>query len=150
MNDSEDVQRLIRLKRFETPGEDYYQGFLESFKERQRSELLRGSARGLLLERLGMWFKECGGARCFVPAGAIAATAIGLGLYFVGPQREEPASSNVAAANGGAKPAETAAADTITLTLPKPTVRVPGLSGVSSLGGTQILPAGARQRFREL
>jgi hypothetical protein len=150
MNDPEDVQRLIRLKRFETPGEDYYEGFLESFKERQRSELLRGSARGLLLERFGMWLEQCGGARCFVPAGAIAATAIGLGLYFAGPQREEPASSNVTAANAGDQSLETAAADTITLTLPKPSLRVPGIPGVSSLGGSQVLPAGARPRFREL
>ncbi len=90
MNDSEDVQRLIRLKRYETPGEAYYQSFMEDFKERQRAELLRGSARGLLLERIGMWFDELGGAKRLVPAGAMAATAIGLGLYFVLPQRRKP------------------------------------------------------------
>lgn len=151
MNDSEDVERLIRLKRYETPGEAYFQGFLEEFKERQRGELLRGSARGLLFERIGMWFDEYGGAKRFVPVGAMAATAIGLGLYFVGPQREQAASSTVTAANGVTTPAETAvAADTITLKLPKPSVRVPELSDSAKRNGAQVLPASVRSGLREL
>lgn len=54
MKDSEDVQRLIRLKRYETPGDEYFESFLEQFKERQRSEMLHRSARGLLLEQAGL------------------------------------------------------------------------------------------------
>lgn len=151
MNDSEDVQRLIRLKRYETPGEAYYQSFMEDFKERQRAELLRGSARGLLLERIGMWFDELGGARRLVPAGAMAATAIGLGLYLVLPQREEAASSTITASTGAAQPAPSAvAADTITLKLPKPAVRVPELADTPSRDVARVLPAAARSGLREL
>ncbi len=151
MNDSEDVQRLIRLKRYETPGEAYFEGFLKDFKERQRAEMLRGSARSLLLERIGMWFDELGGARRFVPIGAMAATALGIGLYFVGPQREESASSTMTASQGNAGPAgEAAAMETILLKLPKPKVRIPERSDVSSREGAPILPASAQSRLREL
>jgi hypothetical protein len=151
MNDSEEVQRLIRLKRYETPGEAYFQSFAEDFKERQRAELLRGSARGLLFERIGMWFDECGGARRLVPVGAMAATALGLGLYFVVPQREQAASSTITASTGAAHAAEPAvAADTITLKLPKPAVRVPDLAGTPPRNGAGVLPAGARSGLREL
>ena len=151
MNDSEDVQRLIRLKRYETPGEAYYQSFMEDFKERQRAELLRGSARGLLLERIGMWFDECGGAKCFVPVGAMAATAIGLGLYFLAPVREEAASSTITASTGATQAAEPAvAADTITLKLPKPAVRVPDLAETPPRNVARVLPAAARSGLREL
>jgi hypothetical protein len=33
--------RLIRLKRYETPGEVYFENFMDEFRERQRSEALR-------------------------------------------------------------------------------------------------------------
>lgn len=151
MNDSEDLQRLIRLKRYETPGEAYYESFLAEFKERQRAELLRGSARGLLLERIGVWFDEMGGARRWVPAGALAATAIGLGLYFVLPEREEAASSTINASTGAAQSAPSAvAADTISLKLPKPAVRVPELAKIPPSNGARAIPAGARSGLREL
>ena len=56
MKDSEDAQRLIRLKRYESPGDEYFRNFLESFKDRQRAELLRRSSRSILAERVAMWF----------------------------------------------------------------------------------------------
>jgi hypothetical protein len=52
MSEFEDIQRLIRLKRYETPGEDFVEDFVTQFHQRQRSEMLRQSARGLLWERL--------------------------------------------------------------------------------------------------
>jgi hypothetical protein len=51
MNDFEPLQRIIRLKRHEGPGEDFVEDFVARFRERQRAELLRQSARGLLWER---------------------------------------------------------------------------------------------------
>ena len=58
MTDFQDIQRLIRLKRFETPGEDFVEDFVSQFRERQRSELLRQSARGLLWERMNTYFEH--------------------------------------------------------------------------------------------
>lgn len=151
MNDSEDLQRLIRLKRYETPGEACFESFLADFKERQRAELLRGSARGLLLERIGVWFDEMGGARRWVPAGALTATAIGLGLYFALPAREQRASSTLSAATGeDPTPGSPVASDTISLRLPKPVVRVPDLSDAPQRNGARVLRAGVRSGLREL
>lgn len=52
MSDFDNLQRLIRLKKYETPGEDFVEDFVTRFHQRQRSELLRQSARGLLWERM--------------------------------------------------------------------------------------------------
>ena len=79
--ESEEVQRLIRLKRYETPGEEFYCRFTEEFKDRQRSELLNCSARSLLAERFGVWFDEWNAGRWLVPTGAAA--AIGAGALLV-------------------------------------------------------------------
>jgi hypothetical protein len=58
MSEFENIQRLIRLKRFETPGDDFVEDFVTQFRERQRSEMLRQSARGLLWERLSTYFED--------------------------------------------------------------------------------------------
>ena len=79
MKESEDVQKLIRLKRYETPGEDYYVRFAEEFKDRQRAELLKRSSTSLLMERFSVWLDETPGGRWAVPAGAVA-LAIGAGI----------------------------------------------------------------------
>lgn len=52
MSDFDNLQRIIRLKKYETPGEDFVEDFVTRFHQRQRSELLRQSARGLLWERV--------------------------------------------------------------------------------------------------
>ncbi|MBU6300403.1 MAG: hypothetical protein KGS60_02525 [Verrucomicrobia bacterium] len=50
--------RLIRLKRYETPGEGYFEGFLEELRERQRSEALRLSVVTLAKDRLLTWWRS--------------------------------------------------------------------------------------------
>lgn len=160
-DDSEDVQRWIRLKRYESPGEGYYESFLQDFKERQRSEMLRQSARSLLLERVAMWFEESGGARRLVPAGAMAAAAVGAGLYYLaatGTDQPAPATYAGVPANEAAPhaavaaiPAEPLAEDeeAIQLSLPRPSLRVPGFAG-DSPAGAGVLSAGVRGSLREL
>lgn len=56
MSEFEDIQRLIRLKRFEKPEEDFTENFLLEFHQRQRSEMLKQSAVELLLERAATWW----------------------------------------------------------------------------------------------
>ncbi|MES2594801.1 MAG: hypothetical protein V4662_05680 [Verrucomicrobiota bacterium] len=58
MSEFENLQRIIRLKRYETPGEDFIEDFLASFHQRQRAELLRQSARGLLWERMTTFWEN--------------------------------------------------------------------------------------------
>lgn len=50
-----DIERLLRLKGEEQPPEGYVERFLVEFHVRQRSELLRGSARSLVWERFTTW-----------------------------------------------------------------------------------------------
>jgi hypothetical protein len=57
MSDFEDIQRLLRLKRYEKPSEDFVEDFVHQFQQRQRQELLRHSARGLLWERVTTYFE---------------------------------------------------------------------------------------------
>lgn len=52
----DELQSLLRLKRYEQPEEGYFDDFLQEFQERQRSELLQTSARGLVMERVKTWF----------------------------------------------------------------------------------------------
>ncbi|GEM_PF-499236 len=163
MKDSEDIHRLIQLKKYETPGDEYFQNFLEDFKDRQRSEMLRQSARGLLLERVSMWFDEINGTRWLVPAGATAVAAIALGVYAVRPTLSEnrDVSSGVAAlsASSFASPhADYSPADVgpamdeqiITLQLPRRAPQVPALQNANQPGAQGLVPASARATYREL
>jgi hypothetical protein len=75
MSEFEDIQRLIRLKRYETPSEDFVEDFLAQFHQRQRSELLRHSARGLLWERVATYFDDLVSPK-WVMAGVTACMAI--------------------------------------------------------------------------
>ena len=49
------LQRLLRLKQFERPPQDYADGFLDRFHERQRADLMNGSAFSLLADRAAAW-----------------------------------------------------------------------------------------------
>ena len=72
--DHTDIQNLIQLKRYESPSDEYFEEFLEEFHQRQREELLKSSARSLLVERMGVWFKELGMAKWAYGAGVGYAT----------------------------------------------------------------------------
>lgn len=75
MNEFENIQSLLRLKRHEMPPEDFVEDFLTRFKERQRAELLRQSARGLLWERVSTFLDDLISPR-WTTAAATAAVAI--------------------------------------------------------------------------
>ncbi len=79
MSEFEDIQRLIRLKRHERPAEDFVEQFVSTFQERQRSELLRNSARGLLWERVTTYFDGLLNPK-WAWAGVTAMAIFGLGF----------------------------------------------------------------------
>ena len=144
MKDSDDVQRLIRLKRYETPGEEYFQQFAEDFKERQRAELLQQSSRTLLAERVSLWFEEMGSAKWLVPTGAAA--AVGAGLFFAIPganENEGPASTIAEASEEQATMPSFPESTVETIELKIPKAKPPAIDG-------NILPASARGALREL
>lgn len=51
MLEEEKIQKMLRLKRYESPGDEYFQEFLEEFQKRQRTEMLKVSSFRLAWER---------------------------------------------------------------------------------------------------
>ncbi|HUF63995.1 MAG TPA: hypothetical protein VMN36_18090 [Verrucomicrobiales bacterium] len=80
------VTSLLRLKRYEAPEPGYAVDFLERFRERQRAEMLKGSATRLWLERLGTYLDSGLFPRWMVATGAGAALAAMGGLAWWGGQ----------------------------------------------------------------
>jgi len=50
-----DIQKLIRLKRYEQPPEDYFDDFLLEFQRRQRAEMLQRPLWQIAWERANLW-----------------------------------------------------------------------------------------------
>ncbi len=71
MSEFQDIEKLIRLKRYEQPPEGYYGQFLEEFHQRQRSAVLRQNASDRLFERAAGWFTDFGNSHwLYAAAGA--------------------------------------------------------------------------------
>jgi hypothetical protein len=51
------IQKLIRLKRYEQPPEDYFEDFLLEFQRRQRSEMLQRPVWQIAWERANLWLE---------------------------------------------------------------------------------------------
>ena len=52
MDELTDVQRLLRLKRYEAPAPEYFEDFLREIHQRQRAEMLKRPIWRLMLDRL--------------------------------------------------------------------------------------------------
>ena len=102
-----DIQKLIRLKRYEQPPEDYFEDFLLDFQRRQRSEMLQRPVWQIAWERANLWLE---GFRVPVIAYAsILVAALGATGLMVTSQSGAP-SRNVAAASAPANVASTSPA----------------------------------------
>ena len=77
MNDFKETRRLIRLKRYEQPPQDYHDNFLDEFRERQRAELLHRSSMRLFFERLATFTSDIGKSRWLI-GGALAYGVVAL------------------------------------------------------------------------
>ena len=92
MSEFEDLEKLIRLKRYEKPPEDYYEQFFREFQSRQRSEMLRQSAHGLFFERISAYLWGLGNRRWLYAGGAAYASV--MIVFFLMPDSEKFASSD--------------------------------------------------------
>jgi len=85
-----DVQKLIRLKRFESPPEGAVDDFLDEFQRRQRSEVMTGSSLKLFFERLSTYMSSFGKQKwAFAALGAYACVM----LFFIVRPSESPITS---------------------------------------------------------
>lgn len=78
------VQQLLRLKRYETPGDDFVEEFVRTMHERQRVDLLKSSALELAWERARTYWRESTAPR-WATVGAACMALIGLSLMVDAP-----------------------------------------------------------------
>ena len=67
--DFTEIQKLVALKRYEMPSDEYFEEFLDEFHRRQRADLMSHSARSLFVERIAVWFRELGAVKYAYGAG---------------------------------------------------------------------------------
>ena len=91
LNES-DIQKLLRLKRYEQPAPEYFDKFLHDFHRRQRAELLRQPAWKIVLERVETFFSEHSMGR-YAYATATAAVLFFAGITSMGILNSTPAPS---------------------------------------------------------
>jgi hypothetical protein len=81
MSEFENIQRLIRLKRFEKPEEGFAEDFLREFHQRQRAEMLKRSSLELLMERTMTWWANLAAPKWSLAGAAAAACVAGIWLF---------------------------------------------------------------------
>lgn len=94
------VQQLLRLRRNQIPNDEFVEEFLADFKERQRSEMLKQSARGLLWERWTTYWENRAAPK-WALAGVAAALVFGLGWVLTPKTVEGPGEGEIAAIESG-------------------------------------------------
>jgi hypothetical protein len=92
--------KLIRLKRYETPGPEYFERFIEEFHQRQRVEPLRVSVMTLGWDRLSTWWRSVSLPARWAAASAFLAAAgtLAWGVFPNGPIPEPQPQSGPALA----------------------------------------------------
>ena len=81
------LESLLALKRHERPEEDYWQGFLCEFHQRQREQATMKSGLSRFMERVSAWFGDLDSSKWAYGAGlAYAAVTV---AFFLMPKRVE-------------------------------------------------------------
>lgn len=83
------ISALLRLKKYETPPDEYFETFSLELREYQRSDALKGSSFTLFLERLLAWLDLMGKPR--LAYGAAAAYALLVIAVVIGLRSEQGA-----------------------------------------------------------
>jgi hypothetical protein len=89
-HDDEMLRKLLRLKRYETPGDHYFENFLEQYHKR-RDERQRSAAEAGVISRVREWFDDLapqplGSGAWTAVSGAAAAVLVFAFLVFTNPR----------------------------------------------------------------
>ena len=103
MDEFEKIQKLIRLKQYESPGEEFVDDFIASFRERQRAEMLKQSALSLFWEQVKMHFSEAPGQK-WALAAAAAVAVIASAVWLAYPKAQPVRGGSMAGVNAYAGP----------------------------------------------
>ena len=94
MSENEDLQKLLRLKKYESPGEEYFENFVNEFRDRRDRESLQvPSSFSLVKQRTADWFEDLGHAKWAVPAGSFATVLVAF-FALQSTSREKQSSEN--------------------------------------------------------
>ena len=94
------MQDLLALKRYETPGDEYFDSFVDNFHRRQRQELMASREKAGLGQKLQTLFSQLGWGKALLGAGAAyAAVAVFISVSGVDQNQvvDHPLSGNLAA-----------------------------------------------------
>jgi hypothetical protein len=116
MLDEKDLQKLLRMKRYEQPEPEYFAQFLSEFQRRQRTEILKQPLRKLLLERVQTFFQQLSFAG-YGYAGATAAVLVAAGIISANILNSPVPSSRALASNSDTPSLLQTAAPAATLAL---------------------------------
>jgi hypothetical protein len=93
MSDQIDIQKLLRLKRYEKPEPEYFEDFLEEFQRRQRAELLKRSLWQIVCDRTNAFVGHLSitqyGYRMASAAVLLVAGLLSFGILVNGPERSQ-------------------------------------------------------------
>ena len=77
MSEHDDLEKLLRIKKYETPGEEYFENFVSEFRARRDRESLHNpTSFSLMKRRTADWFDDLGPAKWAVPAGSFATVLV--------------------------------------------------------------------------
>lgn len=86
--EEEKVQKIIRLKRYESPPEGYFDNFLAEFQKRRDEEMQEKKSRAGIFSKGLAWFRGMGtGSLCIGGGLAYAAAIIAVLMWPKGPER---------------------------------------------------------------
>lgn len=102
MSDQTDIQKLLRLKRYEQPNPEYFQDFLEEFQRRQREELLKRSLWQIVCDRTNAFVGHLSFTQ-YAYGMASAAVLVVAGLLSLGILAENPEGPQYAVDTSGAQ-----------------------------------------------
>jgi hypothetical protein len=158
MTENQQLQALLRLKRYEQPPSGYYEKLLRDVHRRQRSELLRRPLWSIAMERVQTFFSEHSMGNVSY-AGAMAAVAVA-GLFAI-QMASKPVTggTTVASAKLVTVPTATAAAAPIalsavaeapTLSLSEESAEIPATTTDELPTDARLIPAKAAPVFAKV